>query len=303
MDMIVALVDMGSNTVRMNVYDCESKQPVMLFSTKSNTGLIGYVVDGKMSVKGIKAAINVILEFKDIVSHFRVDKFIVFATASLRNIQNTKQAMEIIEKEADVKIDLISGEDEARLDFIGATRLIQMDHGMLIDIGGGSTELVTFENKKIIDAVSIPIGSLSLYRKCVSRLLPDKKEIKILQKTIDDEMNKVKHIFKKDYFLVCGVGGTLRAGRKLNQVLFDRADTENDIEAAELKKLLKIISTNDRNAIDIILQNVSDRVHTIIPGLMILNEAVKRSKGQLITVSDYGVREGYLFSRVLEDIR
>jgi exopolyphosphatase / guanosine-5'-triphosphate,3'-diphosphate pyrophosphatase len=301
MEMIVALVDMGSNTVRMNVYECKNHQPELLFSTKNNTGLIGYVVDGKMSVKGIKAAINVILEFKSIVNHFKVDEFLVFATASLRNIDNTKQAIEIIEKEAEVKIDLISGEDEARLDFIGATRLIPMDHGMLIDIGGGSTELVTFENKKIVDAVSIPIGSLSLYRKCVSQLLPDKKEKKLLQKTINDEMDKVKHIFKKDYFLVCGVGGTLRAGRKLNQVIFDRADTDNDIETVELKKLLKIISANDRNALDIILQNASDRIHTIIPGLMILSEAVKRSGGQLITVSDYGVREGYLFSRVLEE--
>ena len=149
--------------------------------------------------------------------------------------------------------------------------------------------------------MSIPIGSLSLYRKCVSQLLPDKREKKLLQKTINDEMDKVKHIFKKDYFLVCGVGGTLRAGRKLNQVIFERADSDNDIEANELKKLVKIISANDRIALDIILQNVSDRIHTIIPGLMILSEAVKRSGGKLITVSDYGVREGYLFSRVLED--
>lgn len=299
--MIIALVDMGSNTVRMNVYKCKNQLPELLFSAKNNTGLIGYVVDGKMSVKGIKAAINVILEYKSIVRHFHVDKFMVFATASLRNIENTKQVVEIIEKETDVSIDLISGEDEARLDFIGATHLVAMDHGLLIDIGGGSTELVTFENNKIVDAVSIPIGSLSLYRKCVSNLLPDKKEKKLLQKTIDDEMDKVKHIFKKDYFLICGVGGTIRAGRKLNQVLFERADTDNDIEAGELKKLLKTIGANDRNALDIILQNASDRIHTIIPGLMILQEAMKRSKGQLITVSDYGVREGYLFSRVLED--
>lgn len=299
--MIVALVDMGSNTVRMNVYECKNHLPELLFSAKNNTGLIGYVVDGKMSVKGIKAAINVLMEYKSIVNHFHVDKILVFATASLRNIENTKQVVEIIEKETDIKIDLISGEDEARLDFVGATRLIPMDHGLLIDIGGGSTELVTFENKKIVDAVSIPIGSLNLYRMCVSHLLPDKKEKKSMQKVINEEMAKVSHIFKKDYFLICGVGGTIRAGRKLNQVLFDRADTDNDIESGELKKLLKIIGANDRQALDIILQNASDRIHTIIPGLMILHEAVKHSNGQLITVSDYGVREGYLFSRVLEE--
>lgn len=297
--MITALVDMGSNTVRMNVYKIENQNFDLLFTTKRNVGLAGYINDDKMSAAGIKAAIDTIFDFKSIVKQFGVDQFVVFATAALRNIQNSKEAVEMIEQETNISIDLISGEEEGRLDFIGAKEVVAANQGVLIDIGGGSSEIVIFEDSEILHAISLPIGSLNLYKKSVSHLLPSKSDRKKMKKLINEELDVVSHLFEKEYFSAIGVGGTIRAGRKLAQHIFDKTKSDNDISTNELKKMLQFIEKDTRENLGVLLQQVSDRIHTITPGLMILRETLKRFNTSITTVSDYGVREGYLITNII----
>ncbi len=297
--MITALVDMGSNTVRMNVYKIEDQNFELLFTTKRNVGLVGYINDDKMSAAGIKAAIDTIFDFQSIIKQFSVDKFVVFATASLRNIKNSQEAVQMIEQETSINIDLITGEEEGRLDFVGATKVVTANQGVLIDIGGGSSEIVVFEDDKIIHAISLPIGSLNLYKKTVTHLIPSKSDRKKMKKVINEELDKVDEIFEKEYFSAIGVGGTIRAGRKLAQHIFDKTNLDNDISTNELKKMMKFIVKDKRENLDVLLQQVSDRIHTIAPGLMILNETLKRFNTSITTVSDYGVREGYLITHII----
>ncbi|SHE30874.1 phosphatase [Alkalibacter saccharofermentans] len=299
--MIYALVDVGSNTMRMNIYKCEEHSIKLLFGTKNPAGLAGYVENGSMSQKGIKKAISVLMEFKSIVDNFDIDELYVFATASLRNIDNSEDAVDQIQNKTGLNIDVISGEDEAILDFIGATKVVDVTDGLIVDIGGGSTELVTFENKKIINAISIPIGSLNLYKKCVSQLLPDKKEKKLIRDTIKSELEDIGEIINKPYKIICGVGGTVRATKKLNNSIYDLPDENIEIDIKNIKKILKILSKNSRDSLDAILQVVPDRIHTIIPGMMILNEVSKVFKSDQIVVSSYGVREGYLYDKILKE--
>lgn len=104
--------------------------------------------------------------YKNICENFTINHIAVFATASLRNITNTDEAVREITKATGLAIDVVSGKEEATLDFIGATHDLDTSHdGLLVDIGGGSTELVSFEKGQILQAVSLPIGSLSLYNK------------------------------------------------------------------------------------------------------------------------------------------
>lgn len=295
----VALVDMGSNTVRMNVYNIENNEFQLLFTTKKNLGLAGYIIEDKMSMAGIKAAIDALFEFQSVTKQFNVDHFVVFATAALRNVKNSQEAILLIEKETSTNIHVISGEEEATLDFIGAKKVISSPQGVLVDIGGGSTEIVVFEDNVIVYAISIPVGSLNLYKKAISHLLPNKKERKTIKKLVNDELDSVKHIFEKEYFSVIGVGGTIRAGRKLSQSIFDKTKDDNDISISELKKLIKFISKDKRENLDVLLHHVSDRIHTITPGLLILKEVCKRFNTSILTVSDYGVREGYLIEHIM----
>jgi len=88
-----------------------------------------------------------------------------FTTAALRNAKNSREAVAAIEERTGIKIQVISGDEEATFDFIGATHNLQNDSGLLIDIGGGSTEIVTYRDRQIQYKTSLPIGSLSFASK------------------------------------------------------------------------------------------------------------------------------------------
>ena len=97
------------------------------------------------------------------------------STASLRNISNSQAAVSEIEDRTGLAINLLSGAQEAEYDFVGAARTIDLKSGLLVDIGGGSTELVMYNNMQIQNSISLPIGSLSMYTKFVKHLFPNKK--------------------------------------------------------------------------------------------------------------------------------
>ncbi len=131
----------------------------------------------------------------------------------MRNIKNSDKVLEIVEDEVDIEIDILSGEEEGELSFYGSLSTIKKDNGVLIDLGGGSVELVQFKNRKIIKKHSIPVGSLKMFNEYVSELLPTKTESYKIKKRMYDELEKTG--FKEQFHFLCGVGGALRAIKKL----------------------------------------------------------------------------------------
>ena len=180
--MTYGVIDVGSNTIRLVIYEVKDNRIESLFSNKNTAGLIGYVNDGELSRKGIRKACDVLNSLQKVAAHAQVEELFVFATASLRNIANTKEAVEEIERETGLKVDVISGHEEAVLDFEGAAHAQKLKDGVMVDIGGGSTEIVAFEKGKIKDAVSLEFGSLAMYKTYVSRLFPRSSEDKAIRK-------------------------------------------------------------------------------------------------------------------------
>ncbi|MHB8065817.1 MAG: Ppx/GppA phosphatase family protein, partial [Ruminiclostridium sp.] len=220
----------------------------------------------------------------------------VFATASLRNIKNTRKAVEIIEEQSGFNIQVLSGEEEATYDYFGATLKIPMTDGILVDIGGGSTELVFFRNGQIDRALSMPIGSLNLCSKYVSNLMPDKSEIKHIKKVVLDELKKIQEIeLPSDVHIICGIGGTVRTTCKLSNDIFELPSSNRQLNVENVKKILHLFNENKKEFLLKILQIAPDRLHTIIPGMVVLKTIAKFYNCEIITVSQYGVREGYLY--------
>ncbi len=161
--MICGIVDLGSNSIRMSIYNYENGMTRMLLNKKTTAGLSGYVVEKELTERGIRKACQVLGNYKNILTDFGIGNAYIFATASLRNIANTEEAVKRIEDEMGLYVDVLSGEEEARLGFMGATLAVNIEKGLFIDIGGGSTELVTFRKREILKATSMPVGSLNLF--------------------------------------------------------------------------------------------------------------------------------------------
>ena len=139
--MSVALIDVGSNTIRLSVYMIEGDGSFeRLLSKKITAGLAAYVDDeGALSPEGIDCACEALRYLGTIVDHLQVDDVRVFATASLRNVTNSQEALAAIEQRTGRAVELVSGKEEALLGFSSFRHECSLDRGVLTDICGGSS--------------------------------------------------------------------------------------------------------------------------------------------------------------------
>ena len=293
------IVDLGSNTIRLSIYHWEGRQFKLLMNKKEMAGLAGYIKDGVLSDRGILVACQVLSGFKALLENFDIRDIHVFATASLRNIVNTEDALDTIRAVTGVTVEVVSGSDEATLSFLGATvGGGAPDTGLLADIGGGSTELVAYEKGGITSGCSLPMGSLSLFTRYVTGLFPTREERHAIRDQVEAELERAKTQGVRCAHLT-GVGGTIRAAAKLCNDLSGADQNNRTIPAEEIRALYKDLKKGDQATLRQILRIVPDRVHTILPGLVILNAVVKSYGVETISVSACGVREGYLLQRVM----
>ena len=297
--MICGIVDLGSNTIRLSIYHWEGQDFRLLLNKKTIAGLAGYVQGGVLSDSGILVACRTLSSYRALLDNFQVSKMHVFATASLRNISNTGEAVETIRDVTGIPVEVLSGDAEAALSFKGAVLPGGVSTGLLADIGGGSFELVSYEDMSITSACSLPVGSLSLYTRFVNGLFPTSEERKAMRAYVEEQLDRARTAGVCRGRL-CGVGGTIRALNKLSVDVFHKPPESRSMTAEELRELYKLLKKDGRDTLRQILHAAPDRVHTLVPGLVILNTIIKAYGVELVTASSSGVREGYLMDRVMK---
>ena len=298
--MIYAVIDIGSNTVRLSVYKVVGQKVRNLFNEKEQASLRSFVKDGVVSEKGIQRLIDVLRMFKSVVDNFEdIDEVHPFATATIRDAANRVEILSRVKEELGLDIEILSGEDEAKLAFIGASSSVEVSRGILTDIGGGSSEIVIIDQNKVIKSTSLSIGSLSAFNDYVDQLFMTTAE----KKSIDADMKKMfedKKFYREKHDLLCAVGGSARASLKFYNEYY-KLDSYNTImKKDKFNSMLKeIIEEEPREILDSILEVKPDRIHTLLPGMAILNRVAKYFYCSEISVSQTGVREGYVYSKLL----
>ncbi len=295
-EMNFGIIDIGSNTIRLNVYSCENEEIKLIFGKKHAAGLVSYIQDGKLTDKGIKKLINVLNSLKEIISHVTIHKTIAFATASLRKINNSVQVLERVEEETGFQIRIYDQELEARLGFEGIMWTLPYKDGITVDIGGGSTEIIQFKNREIYRIVNYSEGSLSLFNKYVKGIIPTGKEIKDIQNDIKDELGKKDLDFESK--VIIGIGGTIRAIGNLSQEAFSLEDNRH-FTNKNLTSLYKSLIKGDEDVVRLALKVTPERIHTITPGMTIFKFLCKNFGAEEIIVSDSGLREGVLLENMI----
>ena len=295
-----AVIDIGSNSIRLTVYEISGTQFKSLFRTKEMAGLAGYVEAGKLTQEGISAAAAALTEFKGILSSLSIDRVSVFATASLRNVFNTAEAVSSLKEATGFDIEVISAEDEAAMSYRGAMMDLHIQDGAFIDIGGASTEIISFENRQPVHSGSCRVGSLSLYKRCVGKILPGQKSVIRMSRVLDEELAQAGSFpFDSRSPLVC-VGGTARTVLRLAKKLYELPEGCRTVTAEQVDSMLKLFLHNDKKACRLILRTEPDRIHTFLPGLFLLQRILHLFDSKEIIVSKYGVREGFLCTKVIQ---
>lgn len=293
-----AIVDIGSNTIRLIVYQVEDGKIQRVLSEKQTAGLVGYInKEDALAQDGIDILVTTLAQFKRTAETVLADEFHAFATASLRSVSNQAEVLTIVEEQTGISIRVLSGEEEAALDFTALRDAVGSESGLMIDLGGGSVELVQFVNGVRETSSTISFGSLSLYKNFVENILPTKQEMKDIKKHVKERIEEAPWLHgcaTRAYLL----GGTGRAMAKLYMKVFDAPGELSGytMDTQKIKKLRRALLADSM----LIIRNCPDRIHTILPGITALRAITKAAGCETITVYDLGIREGYLKQYVLK---
>jgi len=296
---ITAVIDIGSNSARMAIFKKTSHFGfVLLKEIKSRVRISegAYENNGNLQEKAINRAINALKEFTFITKSLKARKILAVATSAVRDAPNKNKFINLVKKECGLQIKVIDGNKEAFFGAVAASNLLPQKNGITIDIGGGSTELALIENKKIIDKISLKLGTVRL-----KELFFDKNDIKGAKSYIQEELSKLPETFKTN--TIFGIGGTIRA---LSQAIMKKNDYPLDIlhgftykVEKEEKFLDKVINSNYKELKKLGFKE--ERFDVIREGSLILKETLEKLNAKQIVTSGVGVREGVFLADMLRN--
>ena len=289
-----AIIDLGSNSIRMLIYDNILNSQIPVFNEKAVCQL-GKNLDrtGKLDPKGAEFALTVLKRFKQILSNLKVKKYKAIGTAALREAIDAKdfiiKAQKIIKK----KIIILSGNKEAENSALGVVIGFQKVNGLVADLGGGSLELARVEKNIIHDKISLPLGVLRLFNQ------PKKNKNKV-KKIISFYLNKIEWLRKnkiKNLYLCGGTWRTLMNAHMIKTNYPLAILHQYKLSSLDTLKFVNRLNTVKAIKSEKLLSATKSRTNYIPIGGFILSNLIRICDPVSVFLSQSGVREGSLINK------
>jgi len=289
----VAVIDIGSNSVRLVVYEGVTRNPTALFNEKTLAGLGREVqTKGLLAADAVDKALGALMRFRALCDTMRVERLWVLATAACRDARNGKDFIAKAERICRARIDVISGKREAELTALGVVSGFHRPEGIVGDLGGGSLELVDVHGTYIKPGVTLPLGGLALQDR-------SGKSIKQAEKIVKSELASLKSLKAGTGRAFYAIGGTWRAFAQLHMAQTGyplhvmHGYTIPAKEALEFSRLVRRVNPETLSQIDV----VSSARRPLLPyAALVLEHILLRAKPSEVVFSALGVREGLLYS-------
>ena len=295
----VSVIDIGSNSVRMVIYEKTSRYAFHLLHEEKSKVRISenaYKHDGALQEIPMQRTFDALKDFLDITQSFKARKTLCVATSALRDAPNKNEFIQKVRQELKLNIKVISGEKEAYYGAVACANLLPKQSSALsIDIGGGSTEFAFIDDNNVSNTVSLNLGTVRL-----KELYFDSNDIAGATKHIDQQL---KQLEVEKISTLIGIGGTFRA---ISNTLMDRANYPlNKLHAytpsVDIFKefISKVLKANEDELKTLGIK--SNRLDVIKPGTLILQRIIKKLKISKIVTSGVGVREGVYLTDLLRN--
>ncbi|MCG0275809.1 MAG: Ppx/GppA family phosphatase [Thermosediminibacteraceae bacterium] len=302
--MKAAVIDLGSNSTRLLIAEIEGEKIKPLFKDLITTRLgEGVIKNGLLSPKSMENTLSAVAEFKKKALSSDCERIIAFATSAVREARNGKDFLDLIERETGIEVRLLPGQEEAKLSFLGARESLGIQgQALVIDIGGGSTELA-LGKKEIELSESLPMGAVRWTGQFLKSDPPKVEEIDALR----SEAEKLLCGFKKRFQEVknpegvtaIGVGGTFTTLSaiclKLREYHWSKVHgCVLQFESVEdITRKLCRLTANERKQIPGL---APERADIIAAGALIALEIMKVLELESVIVSEADLMEGILLT-------
>ncbi|MBW6420498.1 exopolyphosphatase [Rhizobium sp. XQZ8] len=289
----VSVIDIGSNSVRVVIYEGLSRAPTMLFNEKVLCGLgKGLGSSGRMDEEAVVRALDSLKRFRALSTQARATDVYVLATAAAREASNGPDFINKAEEILGQQIQLLSGEEEARYSALGVISGFHDADGIAGDLGGGSLELIDIKGTEFGKGITLPLGGLRLSESSGNSLSKARTQAR-------KYVNTARFLEQGNGRTFYSVGGTWRNIAKLHMEMTKyplHMMQGYELPLEEIQRFLtEVIAAKDSK--DPAWQAVSKNRRSLLPfGAIAMQEVLTAMKPAKISFSAQGVREGYLYS-------
>jgi exopolyphosphatase / guanosine-5'-triphosphate,3'-diphosphate pyrophosphatase len=290
----VGIIDVGSNSIRLVVYERASRAPLPVFNEKVLCGLArGLDATGRLNPAGVEMALANIDRFSALAHNMKVTSLDLLATAAVRDASDGPEFMHALESRPGIKAHIVSGQDEARFSGFGVMCGMPDASGVMGDLGGGSLELVAIGRGRIGSSSTLPIGPLRL----MSSGKSDPKRIVI------DAIEDVRWLREETGKTFYAVGGAWRSFARLHmeQAGYPLHIIHHyDVPADEARAVARLIAVQSAKSLEKMPGVSRRRIDTLPLACLALDRLLAALKPRNVIFSAFGLREGFYYSRLSE---
>ncbi|MGH6739051.1 MAG: exopolyphosphatase, partial [Bradyrhizobium sp.] len=288
-----AVIDIGSNSVRLVVYAAMARSLVTIFNEKALCGLGREVqTTGLLAPDAVAKALTSLRRFRALCKVQKVGRVHAIATAACRDATNGPDFIAKAERICGVPIKILSGPREAKLSALGVISGVHNPDGIVGDLGGGSLELIDVRGNRVHSGVTLPLGSLALQD-------ASHKSLKRAERIVRTDLSEVAHLKAGRGRTFYAVGGTWRALARIHIIQSGyplRVMHGYSIPAADAldfaQRLRRLASANMLANIEAV---ADARRPLLTYAALVLEYVIRVAQPKTIVFSTYGVREGLLY--------
>jgi exopolyphosphatase/guanosine-5'-triphosphate,3'-diphosphate pyrophosphatase len=303
----LAAIDVGSNTIRLTVVEVEKDGTYRILDEEREVVRLGHAVDqtGRLAEEAVEHGLATIGKMKAIADGFEVAEVRAVATSAVREAANGRSFVREAFRQHKVRIDVISGDEEAQLAFRSASRHFDLEgrSSAVVDIGGGSLEVILSAGTVIDQIHSFRLGAVRLTERFVRSDPIRKKHWRMLREEIDGQLREGIGRLPHRAEIMVGSGGTFTA--LAHMAKWQREGRHGSVQGymltpAELVHLLDRLREAPLDERRQIQGLSADRADIIIAGAAVIARLVRRLGTQQILVNERGIRDGLILSMIAE---
>lgn len=288
-----AVIDLGSNSVRMSVNSLESDGSWSVLEKLRATVRLGegMTSDNFLKEEAITRVIDAIISFADTAREYKCVSIAAIATAALRRAANKELFLDRVKKQAGIEFEIISGEQEAYYSYLAVRETVGISDGVIYDTGGGSTEIILVKKGEIVHSISLPLGAVMMTEQM------SKKSQMQLYKYVASYIGGIDWLDECEGLPLYGIGGSARTMAMLHK---KERISPNKIDGIKIpyhsvaKIYQNIFATPIQKRKDIKGMDIS-RADIILAGLTPVKVLMDMTGSPGVYVCAAGVKEGVFF--------
>ena len=299
----IGSIDVGSNAIRLSIANVDSSGEYRMLYNERAPVRLGQDVftKGVISAHSIDRMLETFGEFRKKLDEHAVSHVKAVATSALREATNRDLVLKAVSKATAIELSVIGGEEEARLIHLAAKTVLNLKNkvALLVDIGGGSVEVVLADDTTVLCTESYAMGSVRLL-KILDERAGEERFNQLVTEYVDATQRRLEQEIGNQKIDVCiGTGGSIESLGDLRKELFQK-NSNQKVTAEELKSLVKKLRGTTFEERIQALRLRPDRADVIVPAAIILQKIVQQAGVDEVIIPGIGLKDGVILEMVAE---